>query len=738
MQTPSTPTAAALLTLCLGLTAHPLCADSLDPLELPTVLSATRLKQAPADVPGSMTVLDRELIRASGARNIPEILRLVPGMHVGYRRGNQMNVNLHGTNVTEARRLQVLVDGRSVYRPGLATVDWSELALAIEDIDRIEVFRGPNTAAYGANALMGVINIVTRLPMENHGTTLKYTHGNRGVRDWYASHSDGSLQHNWRLSLSAQQDDGFDHDEDGNDYRDGMRATRFNLRHAWQLTPNQTLDWQMAASEASRQSYYEFSTYFNHNKFDKPLDQAIAAHQPDADIRGRDFSTLGLWKLDINPDHQLQVQAYAQHAERLRDWRICESPIAFSAELTELRSLNPLAARRVRSYQEYLWRLEEAGRTAPDTRDEYIARYLAMEGMTYTPRMAELADTLAAMAEQQRNAEPVCGRINENIRETRTHVEIQDVLRLTPELRLLSGASYRHDRASSETFFNGTVDNQVTQLFGNLEYRPNQRWLFQAGGMYEYEQLIGDSFSPRLATHFFLAPLHSLRLVYAEAVRSPDMYENHANWRYRLREVTGPLSGPVIHYGWARGPGDLHQERMRSHEVGYNGHFPLLGLQLDVRAFDERITGMNSEPLKLDNFLPNNRTSIRFKGAEGELDWAFSRMDRLRLTYAYIVFDATSEYDQRLTARHSGSAAWLREWPGQIRTSLIYYGADHLNERRFERLDSRIEKQFALADRSSLALALTWQYRLDDEALTWEENRFDSRSHYYLSAELNF
>src|SRR5690554_4705750 len=101
MPTPSSPTAAALLTLCLGLTAHPLCADSLDPLELPTVLSATRLKQAPADVPGSMTVLDRELIRASGARNIPEILRLVPGMHVGYRRGNQMNVNLR----SEERRV---------------------------------------------------------------------------------------------------------------------------------------------------------------------------------------------------------------------------------------------------------------------------------------------------------------------------------------------------------------------------------------------------------------------------------------------------------------------------------------------------------------------------------------------------------------------------------------------------------------------------------------------------------
>src|SRR5690606_13486370 len=181
---------------------------------LPTVLSATRLEQAPAEIPGSMTVLNRELIQASGARSVPELLRLVPGMHIGYRRGNQANVNYHGTNVTDARRLQVLVDGRSVYRSGLATVDWAELALNIEDIDRIEVFRGPNTAAYGANALMGVINIITRLPLETQGTALKYTHGKRGVRDWYARHGGGDMQHSWRLSLASQQDDGFDHDDD--------------------------------------------------------------------------------------------------------------------------------------------------------------------------------------------------------------------------------------------------------------------------------------------------------------------------------------------------------------------------------------------------------------------------------------------------------------------------------------------------------------------------------------------
>lgn len=705
-------------------------AESLGELHLPTVLSATRLEQAPAEIPGSMTVLNRELIQASGARSVPELLRLVPGMHIGYRRGNQANVNYHGTNVTEARRLQVLVDGRSVYRSGLATVDWAELALNIEDIDRIEVFRGPNTAAYGANALMGVINIITRLPLETQGTSLKYTHGKRGVRDWYARHGGGDMQHSWRLSLASQQDDGFDHDDDGNDYRDSLRSSRMNLRHLWQMAPNQSLDWQLSASETSRQHPYDYSTYLDHEDGNSPLDRGINAHQPYADVRGRDVATQGLWKLDLNPDHQVQVQAHAQHLERLRDWRVCDSPVVFSERLRQLNSLSQLAARRVSSY------LDKPNRR--ETLDQYIGRYLSSAGETYTPQMQELANQLLAETAQYSDSQPACWDINENIRETRLQVEVQDSLRLSPQLRLLSGGSYRYDRVDSETYFSGTLDNAVIQLFSNLEYRPHRRWLFQAGGMYEDDHLIGDSFSPRLATHFFIAPQHSLRVVYAEAVRSADMYENNADWRYQVRNLSGPVSGPVTLYSHAQGPGDLDQERMRSRELGYHGSFHQLGLQVDVRFFHERITGMNSEPLKIDNFLPNNDSQIRFKGVETELDWQATHADRIRLTHARIDYDATSRYDQRLTAHHSGSAAWLHQWPHEINTSLLYYGADQLNERRFERIDSRIEKKLNFRDDTSLTLALVWQYRLDDEALTWDENLYDSPSHLYLSAGLNF
>lgn len=175
-----------LLTALLG---GPAVADDLfiDNQDLPQVLTATRLKQSAAGVPGSMTVLDSQLIRASGARDIPELLRLVPGMMIGYSASNQPTVNYHGSNVSEARRMQVLIDGRSVYRAGLATVDWSDIPVALEDIERIEVFRGPNTVSYGANALMAVVNILTRSPADSQGTRLKLSRGADGVNDFYAS-----------------------------------------------------------------------------------------------------------------------------------------------------------------------------------------------------------------------------------------------------------------------------------------------------------------------------------------------------------------------------------------------------------------------------------------------------------------------------------------------------------------------------------------------------------------------
>lgn len=719
---------AALISL---ITCLPLKADLLsDAMELPTVLSATRLKQSPAEVPGSMTILDRQLIRASGARDIPEVLRLVPGMKVGYRSGHQVNVNYHGTNFNEARRMQVLVDGRSVYRPGLAAVDWNDIPLAIEDIERIEVFRGPNTATFGANALMGVINIISTQPELSQGSRIKITRGRRGVDDFYARHGFAFGRSHARLSLFGKQDDGFELTDDDDPYRDSRRLNAFNLNGNTQLSASQSLSWQLGAKEGSKQRENDYSEMAEASDdsflFDRMMEDQLAS---DSDIAAKDYFVQLHWKNEVSPNHQLEIKTYAQHMERLTRTRACDSPIVFSPEMRELYQVGNVYPRRMN----YILRNRSGIWGDPDFYRDFLVNWDGLPA-EYLPLIENIIDQHAAI----RNGPPTCFNLNENLRETRYEIELQNTLQVTPALRSVFGLNLRHDQASSDTLFGGRVHNTIGQLFGSLEYRLSERWMLHAGAMAEEDQLSGFSLTPRLAAHFFIAPTHSLRAVYSEAVRSPDMYENNAYWTYSPDKLTGAPTTGDTYYALAQGPGNLEQEHMRSAELGYNGHFYQAGLSVDIKLYYDEIDNMISQPLQVVNFVPDNSSFARFKGGETQLDWQASRNHRLRATYAYVDFTATNRLDQRLTSRHSGSLGWLANWSNQLETSLFYYGAQRLNEYRFERLDARIARRFQINQHSDLELALVWQRRLDDEPLTRDENLFKQRNYFHLSAEFNF
>ena len=696
--------------LLLALLFSPLSqADDLfmDSETLPQVLTATRLKQTPAEVPGSMTVLDSALINASGARDISELLRLVPGMMVGNISGNQAAVNYHGTNATEARRMQVLIDGRSVYRAGLATVDWSDIPVAIEDIERIEVFRGPNTVSYGANALMAVVNIITRNPADSHGTRLKITRGQRGINDFYASQGTGWNGGDLRLSLSGQEDDGFDSDRNGADYRDSRRLNRFSLAVSHTLSDNQSLDWQVNAKDGTNQRPYTY----------RPVFSGITAAGNNSDVVAKDYAGSVRWNLDINPEHSLYIQGSAQHWDRQQTWRACDAEVSFSPELTQLWQLNP-------NYTERLAR--------------NITRFTGPGAAPGTPQEMALANRVL---DQWRNgaSQTLCGEIDQSARESRYDLELQDTLSLSDSVRLVSGMNYRYDRADSETYFNGTLDDTTWRAFGQLEWRASEHWLLQGGAMFEDTQLIGSSLTPRFAVNYLINPRHSLRAVYSEAIRSPDMFENNVNWSYQVSKLQPSAYGQssARYFVKTRGPGDLDQEHMRSRELGYNGYFAELGLALDVKLFYDEITGMISEPLRNNQYIASNANSSRFRGTETQLDWRLSTVDRLRLTYAYVDAEASNPLDQQFTASNSGSAGWLRDWGHGWNSALFYYGDNALNGYRFERVDTRIAKRIALG-KAQVQLAGVLQQRLDHEPTTFVDNNYDERRVLYFSAELEF
>lgn len=153
---------------------------SLEDLLKADVMTASRKTQRLSDVAGAVFVITREDIERSGVTSIPEALRMVPGVQVARLANNRWAVSVRGFNGRFANKLLVLMDGRSIYSPLFSGVFWEVEDTVLEDIDRIEVIRGPGAALWGANAVNGVINIITRKARDTQGTLLAASAGTDG------------------------------------------------------------------------------------------------------------------------------------------------------------------------------------------------------------------------------------------------------------------------------------------------------------------------------------------------------------------------------------------------------------------------------------------------------------------------------------------------------------------------------------------------------------------------------
>jgi len=179
-------------------------------IDIPEITSATRLTQKLTEAPASISIIDRKTIAASGARTIPDLLRLVPGFQSFHVSANKFATTYHGASDNFPRRLEVMLDGRSVYLPLLSTVDWTSLGINLQDIERIEVVRGSNVPTQGSNAFMGSINIITREPALQSGGYVSASAGSMDTRDLQLSHADQFSQWSYRLSGGHEENEGTD------------------------------------------------------------------------------------------------------------------------------------------------------------------------------------------------------------------------------------------------------------------------------------------------------------------------------------------------------------------------------------------------------------------------------------------------------------------------------------------------------------------------------------------------
>ena len=221
--------------------------------DLPIVASVSRLPQRLADAPTAVTVIDRAMIKGSGARDLNDIFRLVPGFQTYPNNTDAARVTYHGlTDEDYSPRVQVLIDGRSQYSPLFRNgVNWATLPVALEDIERIEVVRGSNSASYGSNAFLGVINIITVDPALVRGFSVSTNYGNQGVRD-YTLRNGGKLGEagDFRFTYQQRDDDGF---ADKFDWIDSFRSRLLDLRADFTLSDQDVLQFSAGHVEAITQ-----------------------------------------------------------------------------------------------------------------------------------------------------------------------------------------------------------------------------------------------------------------------------------------------------------------------------------------------------------------------------------------------------------------------------------------------------------------------------------------------------
>lgn len=285
-------------------TDNPVKKLSLEQLGNIEVTTASKEPELVRKTPAAIFVITHEDIERSGATTIPEALRMAPGVEVARIDGNKWSIGIRGFGSRLSRSVLVLIDGRTVYTTLFAGTYWEVQDTVMDDIDRIEVIRGPGGTIWGPNAVDGVINVITKASKDTQGTLASVGGGNveQGLVSLRSGGSNGQRL-NYRVygkgfNRSAE------FDGKGQNF-DGWRAGQAGFRMDWERNDHDTFTLQGDMyDEAAGESVVATS-------YTAPFSQVI-----NGDARLSGGNIMGLWKRQMGDGKDFQLQAYYDRTNR--------------------------------------------------------------------------------------------------------------------------------------------------------------------------------------------------------------------------------------------------------------------------------------------------------------------------------------------------------------------------------------------------------------------------------------
>jgi iron complex outermembrane receptor protein len=282
---------------------------SLEDLMEIEVTSVSKRAQPLLDSPAAVSVLTGEEIQRAGHNSIPEALRMVPGVHVARIDANKWAISSRGFNGRFANKMLVLIDGRSVYTPAFAGTYWEFQDVAIEDVERIEVIRGPGSAVWGANAVNGVVNVITKSSRDTEGALMSAAAGDYDrllttARFGASTGDDFSYRATARYRNTAEYPSSLGA---GGDAHDAWDVGRGSFRADWDVTDRDRIMFQGGAFKGDA----EQQTILSSN----PLNPLAMS---DTDFNGSDV--LVRWNRDLSDSQATTVQFWWDRYERDDDF----------------------------------------------------------------------------------------------------------------------------------------------------------------------------------------------------------------------------------------------------------------------------------------------------------------------------------------------------------------------------------------------------------------------------------
>lgn len=603
--------------------------------------------------------------------------------------------------------MMILIDGMLVHRMSYSDVPWQTLPVNIQDIERIEVTRSPSNALYGINSSEAAVNIITRHPTEAQGTNIEVFAGELNTRNFYVSHGDQIGEADIVIAASDRFNTGYDETQNsGQDRRDNTDVATAYIRGSTQLGDS-LLDFQISLVNSE----------LGHQNSDSGAITPTDSNEKDQYININ-------YKIPVSDKHEMKVHLDLISADHKEEWATCHPALLFNQNLRSLYLQNSTYANTI-----IAGGIPSGGTAADDLLAGAVINDINLLG------------GLAGASSL------VCGNVNENYKSTRSHLTFEDTYIFSNTLRTVNGIGMYVNQTVSDTFLAGEFQNEIYHLFSNWEYKIADFVInFGAIAKKETETAGGSFVSTHIAANYRITQNDTLRATYSKSYRTPNVFENNANWSYYMTDINPTVLGNneayFIYNSQARG--DLDKEEMVSSEVGYYGEFPSINARLDIKLFYHDLKKLITQDILFYDYDLDNSNSASRKGGEIEIHMRFTEDVQFSLGYSRLQCDGTHTYvDDSLCAENSGFSNITYIINPTLEVSAAYYASSNLSGFPYHRTDLILQKHFR-QDNYTMGASLVLRMYSDNLGFTYNqllntyENNYENNNQLFGELSVSF